>query len=275
MKYTRIFAKNELFVLLYVRIDQFKRGKLTLNSALINQTAIVTGASGGIGTQTAIALAKEGCRLILCGHSSEKQLEKTKEQCLAYTQDCYTVLGDIGDSRTAADITETALKKFGQIDLLINNAGLSDIGLLTDVTDEKWFRLLNTNLSSAFFMCRQVLPHMIHRKSGRILNISSIWGISGASCEVAYSACKGGLNAFTKALAKELAPSGIAVNAVACGMIDTKMNSCFSPEEVAAICEDIPIGRMASAKETADMITLLLKAPLYLTGQVIGFDGGW
>lgn len=246
-----------------------------MNINLTNQTAIITGASGGIGSATAIALAKEGCRLILCGHCSPEQLEKTKELCLSYTPACFTVSGDIGDSRTAADITETAIEKFGRIDLLINNAGMSDIGLITDVTDEEWFRLLNTNLSSAFFMCRQVLPHMIHKKSGRILNISSVWGISGASCEVAYSASKGGLNAFTKALAKELAPSGIAVNAIACGMIDTKMNSCFSPEEIEAVCGDIPIGRMASAQETADMITLLLKAPSYLTGQVIGFDGGW
>lgn len=245
-----------------------------MNINLANQTAIITGASGGIGTQAALALAKEGCRLVLCGHRSEEQLEQTKELCLAYTP-CFTVLGDIGDSRTAAEITETALEKFGRIDLLINNAGMAGIGLITDVTDDEWFRLLNTNLSSAFFMCRHVLPHMIHKKSGRILNISSIWGVSGASCEAAYSAAKGGLNAFTKALAKELAPSGIAVNAMACGMIDTKMNSCFSKEELEAVCEEIPIGRMATAEETADMITLLLKAPPYLTGQVIGFDGGW
>lgn len=241
----------------------------------MKQTAIITGASGGIGTQTAITLAKEGYQLVLCGNSSIHELNLTKKECLNYTSECLTVLGDIGSSHTAKEIVQTAIDSFGKIDVLINNAGISNIGLITDISDEQWFEILNTNLSSAFFMSRQVLPYMIHEKSGRILNISSIWGNTGASCEVAYSATKGGLNTFTKALAKEVAPSGIAVNAIACGMIDTKMNACFSAVETAAICEEIPIGRMASAKETADFICLILKASHYLTGQVIGFDGGW
>ena len=241
----------------------------------MNQTAIITGASGGIGSALALVLAKEGYNLILCGNSSRETLEKIKKQCQQFTENCITISGDIGNSKTAETIVETAVKNFGKIDVLINNAGISHIGLITDVSDEEWFQILNTNLSSAFFMCRQVLPSMIHEKSGRILNISSIWGNSGASCEAAYSATKGGLNSLTKALAKELAPSGISVNAVACGMIDTKMNACFSKEEIQDICEEIPLGRMASCEETADFIALLLKAPLYLTGQVIGFDGGW
>lgn len=241
----------------------------------MNKTAIITGASGGIGAATAIALAREGYTLMLCGHSSRDTLESVKEKCLQYTSQCLTFLGDVGESTTACQIVKTAAENFGKIDVLINNAGVSRIGLLTDVSDEDWFQILNTNLSSAFFMCRQVLPHMIHEKNGRILNISSIWGNIGASCEAAYSATKGGLNSLTKALAKELAPSGIAVNAIACGMIDTKMNACFSDKEIHDICEEIPIGRMASCEETAELIVLLLKAPLYLTGQVIGFDGGW
>lgn len=241
----------------------------------MNKTAIITGASGDIGTQTAIALAKEGYQLLLCGYSSGKELEKTKELCLTHTSACLTMLGDIGKSESAKKITETAIANFGHIDVLINNAGISHIGLINDVTDEDWFRLIHTNLSSAFFLCREVIPHMVHEKSGRILNISSIWGSTGASCEVAYSAAKGGLNTFTKALAKEAAPSGIAVNAIACGMIDTKMNACFSDEEKFSICDEIPVGRMASPEETAGFISLLLKAPLYMTGQVIGFDGGW
>ncbi len=241
----------------------------------MNKTAIITGASGSIGAATAITLAREGYHLLLCGHSSADALETTKEKCLQHTSQCLTVLGDISKSPTASRIVTTAIKNFGKIDVLVNNAGLSHIGLLTDVSDEDWFRILNTNLSSAFFMCRQVLPHMIHEKSGKILNISSIWGNEGASCEAAYSATKGGLNSLTKALAKELAPSGIAVNAIACGMIDTKMNAGFSQEEIQNICREIPIGRMASCEETAELVTLLLKAPEYLTGQVIGFDGGW
>lgn len=241
----------------------------------MNKTAIITGASRGIGAATAIALAQKGYQLLLCGNSSPEKLEKTASLCRRYHTTCHCFVGDLAQSETASQITKCALEYFGHIDVLVNNAGIADIGLITDVTDETWFRLLNTNLSSAFFLCRQVLPHMIHQKNGRILNISSIWGTHGASCEVAYSAAKGGLNSFTKALAKELAPSSISVNAIACGMIDTDMNACFTTEEKNAVCEDIPIGRMASAEETADFITLLLEAPLYLTGQVIGFDGGW
>lgn len=241
----------------------------------MHKTAIITGASTGIGAKTAIALAKEHYDLLLCGNSSEDELNKTKEICLSHTSRCLTLLGDIGSSRTAKQITETAIKEFGRINALINNAGISHIGLITDVSDDDWFRILNTNLSSAFFLCRHVIPHMVHEKSGKIINISSIWGSSGASCEAAYSASKGGLNALTKALAKELAPSGIAVNAIACGMIDTKMNHGFSKNEIQKICDEIPAGRMGSAEETAEFISLLLKAPDYLTGQVIGFDGGW
>lgn len=241
----------------------------------MKKTAVITGASGAIGSETALALAKEGYQLLLCGHTSKEKLEETRDLCLRHTSSCLTICGDIGDSQTAKNIADTALRQFGHIDVLINNAGVSQIGLVTDVTDDEWFQLMNTNLSSAFFLCRQILPAMIHEKAGRILNISSIWGCVGASCEAVYSASKGGLNAFTKALAKELAPSGIAVNAVSCGMIDTKMNACLTEEEIESICLEIPIGRMASPKETAAFITLLLKAPVYMTGQVIGFDGGW
>ena len=190
----------------------------------MNKTAVITGASGAIGSETALALAKEGYQLLLCGHSSKEKLEETRDRCLRHTSTCLTICGDMGDSRTAKNIADTALRQFGRIDVLINNAGVSRIG---------------------------------------------------ASCEAAYSASKGGLNAFTKALAKELAPSGIAVNAIACGMIDTKMNASLTPEEIASICLEIPIGRMASPEETAEFIALVLKAPVYMTGQIIGFDGGW
>ncbi len=241
----------------------------------MKKTAIITGASRGIGAATAITLAENGYNLFLCGNTSHSKLEKTADICRQKGAYCQCFIGDLSKSETATQIANEASSFLKHIDVLINNAGIADINLVTDVTDEKWFQLLNTNLSSAFFLCRQVLPYMIHEKQGRILNISSIWGSIGASCEAAYSATKGGLNSLTKALAKELAPSGISVNAIACGMIDTDMNSCFSCEETQNICEEIPIGRMASAEETAQFIALLLKAPTYLTGQVIGFDGGW
>ncbi len=240
----------------------------------MNQTAIITGASRGIGAAAAAALAKEHYDLLLCGNSSRHELETVAARCRKQGARCHCYIGDLSQN-SAARVVETALQHFSHIDVLINNAGISNIGLLTDLSDEEWFRLLHTNLSAAFFLCRQAIPHMVHEKYGRILNISSIWGERGASCEAAYSATKGGLNSLTRSLAKELAPSGISVNAIAYGMIDTDMNACFSEEEIKAVCEEIPIGRMASPEEAAECITLLLRAPLYLTGQVIGFDGGW
>jgi 3-oxoacyl-[acyl-carrier protein] reductase len=163
----------------------------------------------------------------------------------------------------------------GHVDCLINCAGISHIGLMTDMQDREWHNIIDSNLSSVFYCCREIVPAMVHEKKGRILNISSVWGNTGASCEVAYSASKGGMNTFTKALAKELAPSGIAVNALACGLIDTTMNQCFSEDERNALCEEIPAGRMGTPQEVADMTALLCRAPYYLTGQIITIDGGW
>lgn len=149
------------------------------------------------------------------------------------------------------------------------------MGLLTDMSVLEWDTLIRTNLSSLFYICRLVVPGMVREQSGRIINISSMWGESGASCEVAYSASKGGVNSFTKALAKELAPSHIQVNALAFGTIDTRMNHCFTEEEKAALADDIPAGRFGTTKEAALMVQQLLEAPDYLTGQVIRMDGGY
>ena len=161
------------------------------------------------------------------------------------------------------------------IDILINNAGISHIGLLQDMSIEEWNQVLNTNLTSAFSCSKYAIPDMITRKQGKIINISSIWGCSGASCEVAYSASKGGLNLFTQALAKELAPSNIQVNAIACGVIDTDMNRCFSEEERSALIEEIPAGRMGSPEEVASLAYSLATASSYLNGQILTLDGGW
>ncbi len=241
----------------------------------MNKNAVITGASRGIGAALALELAIAGYNLLLCGNSSPDSLEETAQQCEKKNVSCTCYIGDISLSKSAGEIADFAKNLWGHVDVLINNAGISHVGLATDVTDDIWFQLINTNLSSSFFMCREILPMMIHQKQGRIINISSIWGNIGASCEVAYSATKGGLNTLTKALAKEVAPSGVSVNAIACGMIDTSMNACFSQEDILSICDEIPIGRMASPKEVASLVTLLLQAPNYLTGQVIGFDGGW
>lgn len=238
------------------------------------QTAIVTGASGSIGSAISIRLSKAGYSLALAGNESQKELEQTTLLCQKENT-VHTLYGDLSDPSAANKLMQEATKRFTHIDLLVNCAGISHIGLLSDMTDEEWANIINTNLSSVFYCCRAIIPSMVHRKSGRILNISSVWGTSGASCEVAYSAAKGGLNSFTKALAKELAPSGIAVNALACGMIDTPMNHCFSEEEIQAICEDIPAGRMGTPEEVAEAVIHLAESPSYLTGQIITMDGGW
>ena len=162
-----------------------------------------------------------------------------------------------------------------RVDVLVNNAGISYVGLLQDMTDEEWVRLMTTNLSSVHYMSRAVIPGMIAAHSGHIINISSVWGCVGASCEVAYSASKGGVNAYTRALAKELAPSGISVNAIACGCIDTDMNGHLSQEDRLQLCEEIPAGRFAEPKEVAELVYSMSEQSAYLTGQIVNFDGGW
>lgn len=170
---------------------------------------------------------------------------------------------------------EAASKRFGGVDILINNAGICHSGLLSDMTDTDWDRVIGTNLSSVFYCSKKAIPYMVSKKSGSIVNVSSVWGLYGASCEVAYSASKGGMNAFTKALAKELAPSGIAVNALALGVIDTDMNRHLSDEDKKALVDQIPADRLGTPEEVADAVYHLSKMPTYLTGQIISMDGGW
>lgn len=161
------------------------------------------------------------------------------------------------------------------LDVLINNAGVSYIGLLTDMSNSEWEHIIQTNLSSVFYCCRHAIPPMVARKSGKIINVSSMWGTSGASCEAAYSASKAGVNGLTKALAKELAPSNIQVNAVACGVIDTAMNQRLTIEERKDLEEEIPMGRFGTTDEVASIIWDIANASPYMTGQVIGIDGGY
>ncbi len=243
------------------------------------KTAIITGASGGIGSAIAGKMASAGYSLVLMGNRSAEKLNSTATACrhssIDKNQTIHTLSGDLGDASTVQCLMEDALSLLGHIDLLVNCAGISYIGLLQDMSDEEWDNILKINLSSVFYCCRSVIPSMIKQKNGHILNISSVWGNVGASCEVAYSAAKGGIHAFTKALAKELAPSGISVNALACGMIDTPMNACFSQDEIREICEEIPVGRMGTPEEIAEAAFRLAESPSYLTGQILTIDGGW
>ena len=180
----------------------------------------------------------------------------------------------MGDMGNPSDV-EKLFENIQELDVLVNNAGISYVGLLHEMSLEDWQKTMNTNLNSVFYTSRLAIPLMLQKHSGRIINISSVWGNVGASMEVAYSASKGGINSFTKALAKELAPSQIAVNAIACGVIDTDMNRCFSPEDMDSLRQEIPADRIGQASEVAQTVSMLLHAPDYLTGQVITIDGGW
>ena len=234
--------------------------------------ALVTGASRGIGKAIAEALAEAGYHLILtCSHTLPDLQEVAA---------CLEEKYGITCTAMAADASEpAAIKKvfasLDHLDVLVNNAGISYIGLLTDMSVEEWQHVLNTNLSSCFYTSRLAVPLMLLKHSGRIINISSVWGICGASCEVAYSATKGGINAMTRALAKELAPSSIQVNAIACGAIDTEMNQFLDEEERNALLEEIPAGRMGRAEEVGKLAYQLGSEDSYLTGQIIQLDGGW
>ena len=182
---------------------------------------------------------------------------------------------DMGDFAAVSELFARIEEQTGGIDILVNNAGISHIGLLQDMTIDEWNRIVATNLTSVFATSKLAIPHMLGCGAGKILNISSVWGNVGASCEVAYSATKGGINSFTKALAKELAPSNIQVNAIACGVIDTAMNQCFSEEEREALAEEIPVGRFGLPEEVASLALQICTGNDYLTGQIITLDGGW
>lgn len=242
----------------------------------MNQTALITGASRGIGKAIAKTFAQAGYSLSLCCHNSREELLSLAEELQStYPVQIRTFVGDVADHHFVEQMTAETLDTFHKIDVLVNNAGISHIGLLTDMSLEDWNRIVATNLTSVFSTCRCVVPSMVSAKSGRIINISSVWGSVGASCEVAYSACKGGINAFTRALGKELAPSHITVNAIACGVIDTDMNRCFTEEERLALEEEIPAGRMGTPEEVAQLTLSIARGPEYLNAQILTIDGGW
>ncbi len=240
------------------------------------KTVLITGASRGIGRAIALKFAEAGYHVFLNCSRSVKELEAVRSEIENIPgASCDLFIGDVGNSAFVSEMFASVHKKCGALDVLINNAGIAYIGLLTDMTDEDWNRMIQTNLSSVFYCSRAALPGMISKKAGKIINISSMWGTVGASCEVAYSASKSGIHGFTRALAKELAPSNIQVNAIACGCIDTIMNSQLDPDERLALEEEIPAGRFGTPQEIADFVLHLVNSPAYLTGQIIGIDGGY
>ncbi len=237
---------------------------------------LITGASRGIGRSIALHFAKNNYHVFLNCRQSIDELEDVRMQIDSMkTGSCEIVMGDAGNPKDVRRIFDKIRGTYGRLDVLVNNAGISHIGLLSDMSDEEWDNVIRTNLSSVFYCCRAAIPAMVSEKRGRIINVSSMWGVSGASCEAAYSASKSGVNGLTRALAKELAPSNIQVNALAPGVIDTVMNGQLNEEERQNLAYEIPMGRFGSPDEVAKVIWDLANAPEYLTGQIIGIDGGY
>ena len=236
------------------------------------KTVLITGASRGIGRETALQFAREGYETFLTCSRSMDALKNLQKEIQSFgLAPCHIYQCDAGNYTE----TEALFSELPPLDVVVNNAGISFYGLLQDMTVTEWQAVLNTNLSSMFYTSKLCIPGMLSKKAGRIINISSIWGNVGGSYEVAYSASKGGVNTFTKALAKELAPSGIAVNAIAFGVIDTEMNGHLDAGERAALEDEIPAGRFGTTKEAAEMIWQVANSPIYFTGQIITMAGGF
>ena len=239
------------------------------------KNVLVTGSSRGIGRACALAFAEAGYHVFINCRNSTDRLISLEKEILDADGSCTKVPDDVGNPDTVRSIFSTISAACGGLDVLVNNAGIPHFGLLSDMSDGEWRTVIDTNLSSAFYCCREAIPYMVSRKQGKIINISSVWGVTGASCETAYSASKAGLNGLTLALAKELAPSNIQVNAIACGVIDTEMNAWLDEQERNALKEEIPAGRFGTAGEAAKLTLMLAEAPGYLTGQIIRLDGGF
>ena len=240
----------------------------------MQEVAIVTGASKGIGREIAKELAQEGIQVIANYNKSEKEAKSLQEELAKKNIKLDIFKADVSKREEAKKLISYALEKYGKIDILINNAGISEYKLFTDETDEDWNRVINTNLYSAFIMSQEASYNMIHNKKGCIINISSIWGIVGGALEVLYSISKAGIDGLTKALAKELGPSNIRVNSIAPGMINTKMNSKFTKQEIEEIKEEIPLEKIGEPSDIAKCVKWLVK-DTYTTGQVISINGGW
>ena len=240
----------------------------------MSKVAIVTGASKGIGREIAKTLAKNEIKVIANYNNSEKEAKELKEELKKENLEIDIVKADVSTRKGTNKLAKYALEKYKKIDILINNAGISEYKLFTDETDEDWQRVINTNLYSAFAMSQEVIPSMVHQKNGLIINISSAWGVVGGALEVIYSVSKAGIDGLTKALAKELGPSNIRVNSIAPGMINTKMNSNLNEEEIENLKEETPLGKIGDPKDIAKCVKWLIEDE-FTTGQIISINGGW
>lgn len=240
----------------------------------MDKIAIVTGASRGIGKEITKNLARSGIKVIANYNKSKEKAEQLQQELEKENIKIDIIQADVSKREDIKKIVKYTLEKYNKIDILINNAGISEYKLFTEETDEDWNRVINNNLYSAFAMSQEVIPNMIYNKSGCIINISSIWGLVGSSMEVIYSVSKAGMDGLTKALAKELGPSNIRVNSIAPGAINTDMNNNLSVNEKRELEEEIPLGKIGEASQIAKCVNWLIEDN-YTTGQVISINGGW
>lgn len=239
------------------------------------KVAVVTGASRGIGAATAVALAEAGFTVAVLYRTNRVLAETCVQKIRETGGTAHAYAVDVTDSAAVKIVTAQIEKDLGTVSVLVNNAGISEQKLFTDITDSDWEQMLAVHLNGAFYMTRALVPAMVHRKYGRIINIASMWGETGGSCEVHYSTAKAGLIGLTKALAKELAPSGITVNAVSPGAVETDMMRALGEEVCKSVAEETPVGRLAHPQEIADAICFLAsEKAAYITGQVLSVNGG-
>ena len=232
---------------------------------------LITGGSRGIGEACVRAFCKRGDNVAFLYHTSHERAQTLAEQTGAIA-----ICADVSNAEQATAATQKAIEKLGGIDVLVNNAGIAQIKLFGDITNEDWRKMIDTNLSGAFYTSREVSRKMVAQHSGRIINIGSMWGKTGASCEVHYSASKAGLRGLTMALAKELGPSNITVNCIEPGVIETEMNAALDESTRQELCDSTPLCRIGKAEEVASVVTFLAsREASFVTGQIIGVDGGF
>lgn len=240
----------------------------------LSKVVLVTGGSRGIGENIVRNLSMDNYNVILNYNTSEANAKKIQQDLLKIGKKIELFKADVTKREDVSNLIQHCINKFNKIDVLINNAGISQTKLFTEITDEDWNNMLQTNLTSAFYTSQESAKYMINNKSGCIINISSIWGVIGASCEVHYSVAKAGLDGMTKALAKELGPSNIRVNSIAPGIINTDMNSNLSEEDLKNITSEIPLERIGNPHCITNCVKWLIEDD-YTTGQVISVNGGW
>ena len=240
----------------------------------MNKVVIVTGASRGIGRNIATTLAKKGYIVIANYNKSENKAIELQQNLEKENINIDIFKADVSNRDEVKKLVQFVINKYKKIDCVINNAGIDQVKMFLDITDIDWNNMISNNLNSVFYMCQEVLPYMIHEKNGVIINISSIWGVTGASCESHYAVSKAGVDALTKSLAKEMGPSNIRINSIAPGFIDTEMNNNLNEEEKQEIKEEIPLQKIGKVEDVSRTVEWIIEDE-YITGQVISVNGGW